>query len=589
LTAGTPIIWLSQLVFEAHGRSENRLAPASWDPLQEKRGRRIARAVRLGCKRYWHEFTPPLPHEKEKPTTIDGRVVVGLAGIGASLEDGDIDLSKLSPTEVEQMARYAINELNGFAWWLPQLARHHPDQVGGVLNQCVRGEWQFAADRKDVHEVLNDLVWHGQGLIQLVKPTILELLREGDPPNRSVLQYALEALFVDDDSAAADVQAIARERLKTVAPSTPQFWLWFPLLIQLDAQGGLDVLEPLLSASAAPDQLMVRVCSSLRGRPFGSGNAATLRKPDYMNPEFLRRFIPLVYQYISIAEDVDRSGRGVYTPDERDNAQDFRNGLLMRLAATDTAKAHEVLRELRERPVLAPVRDWIFMLLDRTTERMVQLAPWTAGDIRSFATEHEIDPKTDRDLFTICLKRLRDIRRDVEAADISLREQVRPGDKEGVLRRWLALKLRERSRNRYTVPQEAEIDMGQRPDLRIEHPNTAPASIEIKWAEKWTVTELLERLENQLVGQYMRAHNSRHGVYVLGTVEPRHSWKHPESGTNLSFEEIVEIVRTRADELQAARTDVDRVAVVSIDFRNPKDLRALRVKTEPAGLAPSAS
>ena len=270
-----------------------------------------------------------------------------------------------------------------------------------------------------------------------------------------------------------------------------------------------------------------------------------------------------------LADDVDHVGEGVYSPRERYAAQDFRNGLLPRLAAIGTPQARQVLVELRGERLLAGARDWISHLIDQVTGRVADLTPWTATDVRTFAEDHEVDPKTDRDLFRIACKRLRDIKRGVETDDISLRDEVRQGDTEIILRQWLARKLRERARGRYTVPQEEEIDRSERPDLRIEHPTTAPVSIEVKWAEKWSLAQLIERLENQLVGQYLRAHDSRYGVYFLGTVEPEHRWRDSSAGGSLSFDEVVEIVRSRGKELQAARSDIEAVEVVAVDFRQP--------------------
>src|SRR5205823_12195825 len=89
---------------------------------------------------------------------------------------------------------------------------------------------------------------------------------------------------------------------------------------------------------------------------------------------------------------------------------------------------------------------------------------------------------------------------------------------EAELRKWLQRKLRERARGKYTVPQEAEIDLQQRPDLRLENPRTPAVSIEVKWAHNWSVSELIAGLTTQLADQYLRAHNAKYGIYVLGMI-----------------------------------------------------------------------
>ncbi len=142
-------------------------------------------------------------------------------------------------------------------------------------------------------------------------------------------------------------------------------------------------------------------------------------------------------------------------------------------------------------------------------------------------------------------------------------------DLESHLRRWLARKLNERSRKRYTVPQEEEIDQQEKPDLRLENPKTDPVSIEVKWADNWTVTELLERLENQLVGQYLRAHNSRYGIYLLGANGKKHHWEEPGTGKPLTFGEVVSLIGARAISIRETNPRVHGLEVVAIDFRRP--------------------
>jgi hypothetical protein len=134
----------------------------------------------------------------------------------------------------------------------------------------------------------------------------------------------------------------------------------------------------------------------------------------------------------------------------------------------------------------------------------------------------------------------------------------------------IARKLNERSHQRYTVPQEGEIDQKQRPDLRAENPRTCPVSLEIKWADQWTIDELLAGLETQLVGQYLRAHNSRYGIYVLGMDTRKRHWQHLTRG-DLTFDQVRGLIEHRARELTATRGDIADVRVVTVDFRPPPE------------------
>ena len=157
-------------------------------------------------------------------------------------------------------------------------------------------------------------------------------------------------------------------------------------------------------------------------------------------------------------------------------------------------------------------------------------------------------------------------------SDYSIRSGLRVTDDEYALRHFIATELLRRARDRFRPPQEAEIDEERRPDIRIEHPAVAgPISIEIKWAENWTVVQLLERLETQLVGTYMRPYDSHFGVFLLGMIarSGKSRWQNPAGGHSLSFQQVVATVRARASELLASVPGVHGIAVVDIDFRPP--------------------
>jgi hypothetical protein len=217
------------------------------------------------------------------------------------------------------------------------------------------------------------------------------------------------------------------------------------------------------------------------------------------------------------------------------------------------------------------VRDWILELLDQRLAREADFSPWTAADLRSFALYHEVDPKTDGELFAIAQKRIRDLKRDVENSDNSLRDELPRDGREMHLRRWLARKLNERANGRYTLPQEPEIDLQQRPDLRFLRPGLPPVSVEVKLADLgWTITELIERLENQLVGQYLRDHQSRHGIYVIGAIGRKRHWNNPETSQRMDFAAVIVLLTQKAMELVRHNPKIGGLAVIGIDFSEPQ-------------------
>ncbi|NBC19111.1 MAG: hypothetical protein GVY18_17550 [Bacteroidetes bacterium] len=203
--------------------------------------------------------------------------------------------------------------------------------------------------------------------------------------------------------------------------------------------------------------------------------------------------------------------------------------------------------------------------MDERAEMDAEDEPWQPSDVVDFARNHEVDPRSADALFKIGHKRLLDIKDHVENDDFSIRADLKSDDSEEKLQKWLANQLRDRSRDRYKVVREEEVDRKKKPDIRLHVPGLQPTTIEIKWAHDWSFTELSQALSDQLVDQYMRSNNSRHGILVLANAELGRTWK-PEPARSLDFESVVSELREQAQAIYDSRRDIDALKVFGIDF-----------------------
>jgi len=569
LYSGTATGWLMGLSNEAQSK-RTRWAVDDWSSLRKKRGPLIVWATQHGCEVSWRGHTPLLPHEKPVPNQTSGHTIIGLCGLQSLWQKGKIGFTDMSTQDANRVAWYALCELNGFADWLPELARAQPQAVRQVFQNAMRGEWQFPADRTHFSEVLSKLKWQGERYWPLIAQDLLTQLQIEDPQHPAILNYAISILLKSATSPRRELAVLAAQRVINYPQSSPFFIGWMLLWLQLEAIPSITYLSQCLNGlpTTEGDDLMLRICNALHGGHLNS--AALMERPDYLQPQAIRILVPLVYKHIRPNEDIDRAGSGVYHPTERDDAQEFRNGLLPRFAQMDHPQVLAVLKELHEDPQLSQHRDWITHLIEEHAKGKVDLSPWQEQDIRAFATEFETNPRTDTDLFRIACWRIQDIKKEVERAENSLREEVRRDWLEPALRRWFQRKLNDRSRQKYTIPQEAEIDQQQREDLRFENPSIPSAvPVEIKWADRWSAVELLERLENQLVGQYLRAHNIRYGIYLLGYIGRQRHWNHPTEQRRIDLSELIRIIERKAQELEQTRLDIAKIRVIAVDFTVP--------------------
>jgi hypothetical protein len=550
-----------------------RRAVDDWSSLRRKRGPFIAWATKHGCEASWRDHTPLLPHEKPNPNQTSGHTIVGLCGLHSLWQGDKLHFSAVSQQDADRAAYYALSELNGFADWLPDLARTQPQVVRLVFQKAIRGEWQFPADRTHFSEVLSKLQWQGELYWPLISGDLLTQLQMQDPQHPKILNYAVSILLKSPTPPLRELEVLASQRVVNY-PKTSQFFItWMLLWLQLEAVSSINYLSQCLNElpSTEADDLMLHICDALNGDRLN--HALRLQKPDYLQPQAIRILVPLVYKHIRPNEDIHRTGSGAYHPTERDDAQEFRHGLLQRFTQTDHLQVPAILKELRENPLLSRYHDWIDHLIEEHVREKIDLPPWQEEDIRAFATEFETNPRTDTDLFLIACRRIQDIKKEVERAENSLREEVQQDWDEPTLRRWFQRKLIDRANQKYTIPQEAEIDQQQRADLRFENPLiTSAVPVEIKWAENWTAGELLERLENQLVqlvGQYLRAHNIRYGIYLLGYIGRQGHWNHPTEHRRIDLSELVRMIERKAQELEQTRLDIAEIRVIAVDFTAP--------------------
>ncbi len=554
---------LGLLVSESHGESQHQWATRDWSFLEKARGKKCVVAVKEGCKHVWKRYEPLLRHEKKQNEGTAYHTIAGIAGITVAWEEGVLRFEELSSDDARRATRYALSELNGFTPWFDDLIRTQPEAVRSVLAECISVEWEIPAGSEHHHLVLSVLASTESAASDLIKTALMERLADSEPMNAHALRDALCVVVAPPSPQSAALAALAERRSAAVPVCAPSFPSWMALWLQADASPAITALELRLSSATDPSRAMMSICANLGGR---SGyRLPLLQKRSWLEPTAMRRFIPLAYRYIQRKDDIERSGGGSYSPTPRDDAQDFRSGLLERLVATGGPEVGEVLQELLSEPLLSHVSDYIRHLLEKHREELSEGRSWRARDVRDFASDYERNPQTDADLFRLGLRRLLDLKRWVEVGEDSPRREVHAEDNEAGFRDWLRRKLNETARGRYVVPPEWEI-VGGRPDLRLVIPDAAPVSLELKVADNWTLQQLLDGLEEQLVGTYLRDHRARYGIYVLALFVQTHKWKPLEAGPMIYHEQMLAVLQKRVEGILAVRTDIDALDVVLIHF-----------------------
>lgn len=225
--------------------------------------------------------------------------------------------------------------------------------------------------------------------------------------------------------------------------------------------------------------------------------------------------------------------------------------------------AFETLLEFSKSLPYKRLQERMFVIALRRAAADAEFAAWQPADVIEFARDGEKRPTTARDLFALACDRLDDIKYDLEEGDTSISKILQRVDQETELRVWFSDKLRDMARGKYSIAPEEELADAKRPDIRVHIPEIdAPCVIELKISDNWSYQEHIERLHNQLVGQYLRDVRSRFGVFLLVRRDkPR--WR---SERLLTFEKLITHVQEEADRIIRERPDLDAIKVVGIDL-----------------------
>lgn len=202
-------------------------------------------------------------------------------------------------------------------------------------------------------------------------------------------------------------------------------------------------------------------------------------------------------------------------------------------------------------------------------ERDADLILPDPGRVPDFLKSFSVFPTNHAQLWELACDRLWDLKEDLEQGDDSMAAILRTGaDRETSLRNYIAGWCRDRAAGAYSVPQEEELASGQRPDLRFHGTGfDTPVPIELKIADNRSGSDLFERLDNQLCGDYLRDPRSNRGIFLLVYKGDKSGWKNPAGYKTLSFQGLCTALKDHWDRvLRPKHPKIDTIAVIGIDL-----------------------
>lgn len=543
----------------------NRWTVGRWRELIPEFGEEVAQAYREGVTNYWRKYRPVLRSEGAPTNSTPIFVIFGLAGLDIEAAETPDWPSNLSKDEVLIACRYAAHELNGFPAWFPKLFEAHPEIVGEFLLNEIRQEVLSEKLNEESHYLLSDMSWSGQWAWEHLAPAMLDILRTNDVRNLFNLGKLLA--IVQGSTMVSDEELAAFAQLKALHATDPDVAAtWYAVWVGVDPEHAIPAvtihLASIIDAKAQTEFAMTFVTRILGGR----SSESTGVRQRHVTATHLKELFLLMQRYIREDEDINRSGRGVYSPGLRDNAQDARNALFNQLTQIPGKQAYVALAEIAAHHPYASSRPWLASHARSKAEQDADLTPWTPAQVRDFHEHLDRTPTNHRELADLAIMRLLDLKDDLENGDDSVAKVLQRVQEETEMRNYLAHELRGKAQGRYTITQEEEFADDKRPDLRFHGAGfDAPVPAELKLAERWTGPELFERLENQLSGDYLRDNRSARGIFALVNRTKGRRWQLP-SGALVEFDGLLQALRAHWKSIANQHPHVEDITVIGIDL-----------------------
>jgi hypothetical protein len=354
---------------------------ANWRALIPEFGEEVATAFRDAAIAHWRAYKPILRSEGADLSSTPYSLIFAMAGLAMEAADDPEFASALSPDEARRAFRYITWELNGFPSWFEALYRAHPGIGLEAVSAEVLWELEHSAAAVSLHRVLHNILYRAPWLHAVIAPIIYRWLSSKDMSEGDDLRHTLSVLQ-GGGMAPGELAALASEKLGGGAP-IKQRPRWFALWVDNDPAPAISALEAELErfgAVEASEQAQQFAVALLGGR-HGDGRMIGA----FRTPAYLKALYVLMHRFVRAAEDIERAGKGVYSPTMRDDAQDARERLFRMLAETPGADAYAAIKALENDHPEPDHRPW---MAARARERAIADADeplWSSEDVHRFS------------------------------------------------------------------------------------------------------------------------------------------------------------------------------------------------------------
>jgi len=566
---------LYQCMQEKNRASGRWSLDGNWQCLIEEFGEDVARAFRDGAVKFWRGYRPTLQSEGTKGNSTSWGVIFGFVGLQIEANETENWVETLNEDEAQIACRYAICQFERPKWFCSLISAFYPilspillkeirykASSKDDLHNCVSGMYYCNGDEEKITENSSRWTYSGTKLpwFEDFSRSCYGILKDTEHGSmRNVKSILWDLLY----SSISDTEIAILAELKCVsAPSQEHLALWYAVWMSVQPEKALSTLEKHLESLPSPSEsteFARNFIPDLIGDAHhGLETIASTPRIAFKMPQTLKQLFILMNTYIVPKEDDYEYSVCRRVGARPESARDYIIELIQNIPGKE---AFAALNEIAQK---YPGDHWLTRSAKIKAETDADLPEWSAKDVKDFYKLQSRTPKTHQELAELAYWRLLDLKDELEKNDDCIAKTFQRVENEPEMRNCIAHELHKIANGRYIIAQEEEFADGKRTDIRFRAVDIAPVPVELKLAQNWSGSELFERMENQLCGDYLR--ESKRGIFLLvyqGQDDKRKSW----TKARLNFDALIKKLENYwRDTLSEKYPNIEQVEVVGIDL-----------------------
>ena len=536
--------------------------------IEKKYGREIADAYKQGIQKYWQicdvDFNQYV-NEIIGTTQILNQTFASLTGLHIYFEKtGNISLDE---DKAKRIIYWGVQELNSVPDWTVAVIEKYPniakDIIIPIINKVVKEEKEnFILDKisridSKILSVFYDDFWN-------------ILINNSQNDNSNSILNILVNMSLSLEQKDSIVMYI-NKKIDSTNIEDKNIVCLFEFLYEIDLDKFIEKIFE-LEKKYYKDKNKLK---SFFEKMFGRFDYIIKykEKNKYKDNRKMVILIPLLFKYIDPKDDTKHENMTIFTPNERDNAQEFRNTVLnyidvKNFEIDDRETLLSLLPKIKDGYAKEHINYVADELLIKNNDK-----PFNEQDIINIEKMDYLPPKNSDDLFRIVCDKLYEIKMDIETSGHSLKElyqdlatpffNSKKIKKEKFFQKYILMEFRRLSRNLYSSIREPEEANNKKPDLQIWNKNWC-VNIECKIADNWSISKLLEAIDSQLVMKYLKYPKYQHGILLLAKIKKLKNKK-------LSFDELINKIQEYAYEVKKKYIHIKDIKVIGIDYSDNKE------------------